>query len=102
MNKRVLSLTLLLACFSLMMQAEGRIVESFNSGWVFKKAPAGKELAVNAPKWDEWMDEVEIPHTWNAKDMQVQFDNFYEGPAYIQKALFLPCRNERETRVSPL
>ena len=50
MNKRVLSLTLLLACFSLVMQAEGRIVESFNSGWVFKKAPAGKELAVNAPK----------------------------------------------------
>ena len=27
MNKRVLSLTLLLACFSLVMQAEGRIVE---------------------------------------------------------------------------
>ena len=52
MNKRVLSLTLLLACFSLVMQAEGRIVESFNSGWVFKKAPAGKELAVNAPKWE--------------------------------------------------
>ena len=52
MNKRVLSLTLLLACFSLMMQAEGRIVESFNSGWGFKKAPAGKELAVNAPKWE--------------------------------------------------
>ena len=42
MNKRVLSLTLLLVCFSLVMQAEGRIVEPFNSGWVFKKAPAGK------------------------------------------------------------
>lgn len=41
MNKRVLSLTLLLVCFSLVMQAEGRIVEPFNSGWVFKKAPAG-------------------------------------------------------------
>lgn len=49
MNKRVLSLTLLLVCFSLVMQAEGRIVEPFNFGWVFKKAPAGKELAVNAP-----------------------------------------------------
>ena len=85
MNKRVLSLTLLLACFSLVMQAEGRIVESFNSGWVFKKAPAGKELAVNAPKWESGWTEVEIPHTWNAKDMQVQFDNFYEGPAYYKK-----------------
>ena len=35
MNKRVLSLTLLLACFSLVMQAEGRIVESFNYGGGF-------------------------------------------------------------------
>ena len=52
MNKRVLSLTLLLVCFSLVMQAEGRIVEPFNSGWVFKKAPAGKELA----EMGEWMD----------------------------------------------
>ena len=90
MNKRVLSLTLLLACFSLVMQAEGRIVESFNSGWVFKKAPAGKELAVNAPKWESGWTEVEIPHTWNAKDMQVQFDNFYEGPAYYKKHYFFP------------
>ncbi len=40
MNRRVLSLTLLLACFSWVVQAEGRIVESFNSGWVFKKATA--------------------------------------------------------------
>ena len=39
MNKRVLSLTLLLACLGLMtMQAKGRKVESFNSGWSFKKA----------------------------------------------------------------
>ena len=90
MNKRVLSLTLLLTCFSLVMQAEGRIVESFNSGWVFKKAPAGKELAVNAPKWESGWTEVEIPHTWNAKDMQVQFDNFYEGPAYYKKHYFFP------------
>ncbi|WP_233421211.1 glycoside hydrolase family 2 protein, partial [Parabacteroides johnsonii] len=76
------------------MQAEGRIVESFNSGWVFKKAPAGKELAVNAPKWESGWTEVEIPHTWNAKDMQVQFDNFYEGPAYYKKHYFFPVEME--------
>ena len=91
MNKRVLSLTLLLACFSLVMQAEGRIVEPFNSGWVFKKAPAGKELAVNAPKWESGWTEVEIPHTWNAKDMQTQYDQFYEGPAYYKKHYFFPA-----------
>ena len=91
MNKRVLSLTLLFACLSLVtMQAEGRSVESFNSGWSFKKAPAEKELAVNARKWDSGWSEVEIPHTWNAKDMQVQADNFYEGAAYYKKQYFFP------------
>lgn len=91
MNKRVLSLTLLLACLSLVtMRAEGRSVESFNSGWSFKKAPAEKELAINARKWDSGWSEVEIPHTWNAKDMQVQADNFYEGAAYYKKQYFFP------------
>nr|WP_305257549.1 glycoside hydrolase family 2 TIM barrel-domain containing protein [Parabacteroides goldsteinii] len=92
MNKRVLSLTLLLACLGLMtMQAEGRKVESFNSGWSFKKAPAEKELAINAPKWDKGWSEVEIPHTWNAKDMQVQANRFYEGAAYYKKQYFFPA-----------
>ncbi|MEY8608383.1 glycoside hydrolase family 2 TIM barrel-domain containing protein [Parabacteroides segnis] len=91
MNKRVLSLTLLFACLGLMtMQAEGRKVESFNSGWSFKKAPAEKELAINAPKWDKGWSEVEIPHTWNAKDMQVQANSFYEGAAYYKKQYFFP------------
>lgn len=92
MNKRVLSLTLLLACLGLTaLQAEGRKVESFNSGWSFKKAPAEKELAVNAPKWDKGWSEVEIPHTWNAKDMQVQANSFYEGVAYYKKQYFFPA-----------
>ncbi len=92
MNKRVLSLTLLLACLELMtMQAEGRKVESFNSGWSFKKAPAEKELAINAPKWDKGWSEVEIPHTWNAKDMQIQANSFYEGAAYYKKQYFFPA-----------
>lgn len=90
MNKRVLSLTFLFTCFCLVMQAQGRIVESFNSGWSFKKAPASKELAVNAPKWESGWQQVEIPHTWNARDMQIQADNFYEGAAYYKKKYFLP------------
>ena len=91
MNKRVLSLTLLLACLGLMTMQAGRKVESFNSGWSFKKAPAEKELAINAPKWDKGWSEVEIPHTWNAKDMQVQANSFYEGAAYYKKQYFFPA-----------
>lgn len=94
MNKRVLSLTLLFACISLMMQAEGRIVESFNSGWEFKKAPASKELAINAPKWESGWEKVEIPHTWNAVDMQTRVNNFYEGTAYYKKHYFFPAEQK--------
>ena len=34
---------------------------------------------------------VEIPHTWNAQDMQLSFDNFYAGPAYYKKRYRLPA-----------
>ena len=67
MNKRVLSLTLLLVCFSLVMQAEGRIVEPFNSGWVFKKRRQVRNWPLMRPKWESGWTEVEIPHTWNDK-----------------------------------
>lgn len=69
---------------------EARKIESFNSGWLFKKAPVEKELAVNALKWKEYWSEVEIPHTWNAKDMQTQAGNFYEGASYYKKNYFFP------------
>lgn len=95
MNKRVFSLTLLFACLAFAtMQAEGRKVEPFNSGWSFRKAPAEKELAVNVRKWDSGWSEVEIPHTWNAKDMQVEANNFYEGAAYYRKSYFFPAELE--------
>ena len=91
MKKRVLGLLFLFASLGLSLRAEGRIVESFNAGWFFKKAPASNELAVNVPKWESGWKAVEIPHTWNAQDMQLSFDNFYAGPAYYKKRYRLPA-----------
>lgn len=91
MKKRVLGLLFLFASLGLSLRAEGRIVESFNAGWFFKKAPASNELAVNVPKWENGWKAVEIPHTWNAQDMQLSFDNFYAGPAYYKKRYRLPA-----------
>ena len=31
---------------------------------------------------------VNLPHTWNAKDMQVKADAFYEGVGYYRKTQF--------------
>lgn len=80
-----------LGCLPLHAGAEGRIVQSFNDGWVFKKAPVANELAVNAPKWTDGWEQVEIPHTWNARDMQVKANDFYQGAAYYKKTYFLPA-----------
>ena len=91
MKKRVLGLLFLFASLGLSLRAEGRIVESFNAGWFFKKAPASNELAVNVPKWESGWKAVEIPHTWNAQDMQLSFDNFYAGSAYYKKRYRLPA-----------
>ncbi len=91
MKKRVLGLFLLFACLEFPVWAEGRIVEAFNAGWLFKKAPASDELALNAPKWESGWNAVEIPHTWNAKDMQQHVNNFYQGPAYYKKMYRFPA-----------
>lgn len=79
-----------LLCLPFVLRAEGRLTQSFTEGWVFKKAPASGELAVNGPKWSEGWEKVEIPHTWNARDMQRKANDFYEGAAYYKKEYVLP------------
>ena len=64
MKKRVLGLLFLFVSLGLSVRAEGRIVESFNAGWFFKKAPASNELAVNVPKWESGWKAVETLKVW--------------------------------------
>lgn len=90
MNKQLVNLIILFSCIVSNILAQGREVIPFNDAWEFKKAPANKEIAINAPKWALGWEKVETPHTWNAKDMQVQADNFYEGAAYYKKEYILP------------
>lgn len=92
MRRRMMRFAFVLTCLVLLAaKMSGRQVESFNAGWSFKKSPAEKELAVNAPKWNEGWLAVELPHTWNSKDMQTQAANFYEGAAYYRKSYFFPA-----------
>ena len=67
-----------------------RDVISFNGGWEFKKGPFGTEAMQVAQKWRGDWEKVEIPHTWNAKDMQVKEASFYEGDAYYRKKYMFP------------
>lgn len=90
MNTKLKLLTLLCFVTSVNLFAQTRDVISFNSGWVFKKAPVSDELIINSRTWDAGWEAVELPHTWNAKDMQVKAASFYEGPAYYKKQYFFP------------
>lgn len=90
MNTRTSYLICLLATISFMMKAEGRQVSSFNNDWLFKKGPFPSEMLNAVQRWNAGWKEVELPHTWNATDMQVKADDFYEGPAYYKKNYFFP------------
>ncbi|MDH6533608.1 beta-galactosidase [Parabacteroides sp. 52] len=90
MNTRNLVLGVLFLALAGQISLYGRVVESFNSGWSFKKAPAGNELIQQVRTWETGWQEVDLPHTWNAKDMQVAAASFYEGIAYYRKHYFFP------------
>lgn len=86
--------TLFLWIALLMLGISGKIdareVASFNDGWEFKKGPFSKETMQAVQKWNSDWQEVSIPHTWNADDMQKQASAFYEGVGYYRKKCTFP------------
>jgi beta-galactosidase len=78
MKKGIVSLFLVgFACLS---SVYGREKQTFNDGWLFKKAEN-----LPATLHDNWTP-VAIPHTWNAEDMQVKKNSFYAGEAWYKKS----------------
>ena len=65
-----------------------REVTSFNEGWLFKRGPFSQDPIKVAEQWDAKWNAVTLPHTWNAKDMQVKAASFYEGVGYYKKKHF--------------
>lgn len=66
-------------------QCAARDVLSFNAGWQFKKGPFSGEPKKVAALWDGKWENVTLPHTWNAKDMQEKAASFYQGVGYYKK-----------------
>ncbi len=67
-------------CLVLAMSANARNVISFNSDWTFNDQP------------------VTIPHTWNAYDMQVRYNDFLQGANYYRKH-FTPDESLKGKRI---
>lgn len=84
--KKVLSLLLLFA----VTFASAREILPLNEGWQFKKGPFPTDpMKLNA-KWSGKWETVNIPHTWNARDMQSAYNNFYQGAAYYRRTWTAP------------
>lgn len=66
-----------------------REVTSFNEGWLFKRGSFSEEPIKVVAQWNGTWETVNLPHTWNAKDMQVKAASFYEGAGYYKKKTIL-------------
>lgn len=83
--------SILLACLlGSICKAEAREVTSFNNGWEFKKGPFTTDAMQTAARWNADWEQVNVPHTWNADDMQKKTNNFYAGVAYYRKHYVFP------------
>ena len=82
--KRI-GLALAAGCLWMATSLSAREVQSFNEGWLFKKGPFPPTIVKALPLWEKEWEKVEIPHTWNAQDMQTKYNDFYEGEAYYKK-----------------
>lgn len=71
-------------------KAEAREVTPFNNGWEFKKGPFPTDAMQTAARWNADWEQVNVPHTWNADDMQKKTNSFYAGVAYYRKHYVFP------------
>lgn len=83
--------SILLACLlGSICKAEAREVTPFNNGWEFKKGPFPTDAMQTAARWNAGWEQVNVPHTWNADDMQKKTNSFYAGVAYYRKHYVFP------------
>lgn len=87
---------------------QARDVIPFNDKWAFRSSSGWKEVPTTKSALTDpvllssffngnWR-EVNIPHTWNANDMQLHQNAFYQGDAYYRKT-FVPDASWKDKRV---
>lgn len=84
---------LFLASFLMVVNAgaSGREVAPFNDGWTFKKGPFASDPVKTRNLFASPWQKVNLPHTWNASDMQTDYNKFYAGEAYYRKMYTAPA-----------
>lgn len=84
MRKYVIALVLGF-CFLGSNNLLARKVIAFNGDWQFKRGPFSENPMRLVTQWSGVWQQVTLPHTWNAEDMQREVNNFYEGVGYYRK-----------------
>ena len=102
MRKKLLLSTLTIGCLCIIATADSarggtRISEDISSGWRFLRADAaGAESPDYVEKKDAWQD-VNLPHTWNAKDIFDDEPDYYRGIGWYRKQLDVPQNLQGQT-----
>ena len=96
MKKTIGILFVYLLCVCVSINARECI--DFNTGWQFKKGPFASDPVLFGAGFERGWQEVKVPHTWNATDMQTDKNSFYEGAAYYKKA-YTPSLSMKDKRV---
>ncbi len=91
-------LTSLLLSLSIVLGGFARDVKSFNDSWSFKKGPFPSDPVLFQSVFDQKWQNVTIPHTWNATDMQNDKNNYYAGESFYKK-IYRPEASMKEKRV---
>ena len=81
----LLKLNLFTLCLCCCFGSYARECTDFSTGWQFKKGPFPSDPVLFGASFDQGWKEVQVPHTWNASDMQIEKNSFYEGSAYYKK-----------------
>lgn len=75
--------------YMIQLALPSRAVISFNEDWTFYKGPFPADPVLFSNMLTQPGKKVNLPHTWNAMDMQNDKNNFYAGEAYYRKT-FVP------------
>jgi len=87
-SKKISIVVILFVCFCFnevaiaQLNQVSRLVIPFNDNWQFRKDDMRRDVALDETKWHL----VQIPHTWNATDIQLG-KGFYAGDAFYRKEL---------------
>ncbi len=92
MNRLIIIILLISAATS---ASADRTITTLNDNWEFLRGPFSDDLHKDANRWNGAWQQVSLPHTWNAEDMQRKANAFYEGKGYYRTRLHLKPDNKR-------